>query len=42
MTRHLDVTGVSYIVGRALLDDVTLTFRKEYPKFLNYAGERYQ
>ena len=24
------------------LGDVTLTFRKEYPKFLNYAGERYQ
>ena len=23
------------------LGDVTLTFRKEYPKFLNYAGERY-
>ena len=22
--------------------DVTLTFQKEYPKFLNYAGERYQ
>jgi replicative DNA helicase len=24
------------------LGDVTLTFRKEYPKFLNYAGDRYQ
>jgi replicative DNA helicase len=24
------------------LGDVRLTFRKEYPKFLNYAGERYQ
>jgi replicative DNA helicase len=24
------------------LGDVTLTFRKEYPKFLNYAGERYE
>ena len=24
------------------LGAVTLTFRKEYPKFLNYAGERYQ
>jgi replicative DNA helicase len=23
------------------LGDVTLTFRKEYPKFLNYAGDRY-
>jgi replicative DNA helicase len=23
------------------LGDVSLTFRKEYPKFLNYAGERY-
>lgn len=24
------------------LGDVTLTFRKEYPKFLNYAGDRYE
>src|SRR5947199_2221565 len=24
------------------LGDVTLTFRKEFPKFLNYAGDRYQ
>jgi replicative DNA helicase len=24
------------------IGDVTLTFQKEYPKFLNYAGERYQ
>jgi replicative DNA helicase len=23
------------------IGDVTLTFQKEYPKFLNYAGERY-
>ena len=24
------------------IGNVTLTFQKEYPKFLNYAGERYQ
>ena len=24
------------------IGDVVLTFQKEYPKFLNYAGERFQ